>query len=78
MIPITMIDITGLQIVREVIEDLRTRGSEFIGAGRAMKWKLWAESRRLESGCRSFPTLRAAIKTYKREIGPLRDVRKTA
>jgi hypothetical protein len=78
MIPITMIDITGLQTVREVIDDLRTRGIEFIAAGRAMEWKLWAESRRLESGWRSFPTLRAAIKAYKRENGPLRDVRKTA
>jgi len=78
MIPITMIDITGLQTVREVIEDLRARGIEFIAAGRATEWKLWTESRRLESGWRSFPTLHAAIKAYKRENGPLRDVPKTA
>jgi high affinity sulfate transporter 1 len=78
MIPITMIDITGLQTVREVIEDLRARGIEFIAAGRAMEWKLWTESRRLKSGWRSFPTLRAAIKAYKRENGPLRDLGKTA
>jgi MFS superfamily sulfate permease-like transporter len=78
MIPITMIDITGLQTVREVIDDLRTRGIEFIAAGRAMEWKLWMERRRLESEWRSFPTLRAAIKAFQRENGPFPDVRKSA
>jgi hypothetical protein len=54
------------------------RGIEFVAAGRATEWKLWTESRRLESGWRWFPTLRAAIKAYKRENGPLLDVWKTA
>jgi len=71
MIPITMVDITGLQTVREVIETLRTRGITLIAAGRQTEWRLWAESRRLQSGWRSFPTLRAAIKAYKHENGPV-------
>jgi high affinity sulfate transporter 1 len=73
MIPVTMIDITGLQALREVIETLRTRGVTLIAAGRETEWKHWAEKRRLKSGYRSFPTLRAAIKAYKRENGPILD-----
>jgi len=71
MIPITLIDITGLQAVRDVIDTLRGRGIAFIAAGRETEWNLWAERRRLRSGWRSFPTLRAAIKAHRRENGPL-------
>ena len=69
MIPITMIDITGLQALREVIETLRPRGVALIVAGRETEWRHWAEKRRLQSGYRSFPTLRAAMKAYERENG---------
>jgi MFS superfamily sulfate permease-like transporter len=72
MIPISMIDITGLQAMREVIETLHSRDIAFIAAGRETEWKLWAERRRLRSGWRSFPTLRAALKAYQREHGPVR------
>jgi high affinity sulfate transporter 1 len=73
MIPITMIDITGLQALREVIETLRERGVAFIAAGRETEWRHWAERRRLKAEYRSFPTLRAAVKAYRRENGPIRD-----
>jgi hypothetical protein len=67
MIPVTMIDITGLQAAADVIETLRSRGVVFVAAGRETEWRQWAEGRRLKSGYRSFPTLRAALKGYKRE-----------
>jgi MFS superfamily sulfate permease-like transporter len=67
MIPVTMMDITGLQTAADVIEKLRARGVAFVAAGRETEWKQWAESRRLKSGYRSFPTLRAALKGYKQE-----------
>jgi hypothetical protein len=67
MIPITMIDLTGLQTARDVIENLRTRNVAFVVAGRVTEWRLWGESRGLQAQVRSFPTLRAAIKCYARE-----------
>lgn len=67
MIPVTMIDITGLQAASDVIEILRGRGVTFIAAGRETEWRQWAESRRLKSVYRSFPTLRSAMKGYERE-----------
>ena len=67
MIPVTMIDITGQQTLADLLETLRVRGVVFIAAGRETEWRHWAESRRLKSGYRSFPTLRAAFKGYKQE-----------
>jgi len=67
MIPVTMIDITGLLAAADVIKTLRARGVAFIAAGRETEWKHWAESRGLKSGFRSFPTLRAALKRYRQE-----------
>ena len=44
MIPITMIDLTGLEAVRDVIEVLRARGIPLITAGRETEWRLWGGS----------------------------------
>jgi len=65
MIPITVVDITGLDVLRQLIEILRTRGVTFVTAGRQTEWRHWAESRQLRSGWQSYPTLRAAIRAYK-------------
>ena len=70
MIPVTMIDITGLQAASDVIATLRARGVACIAAGRETEWRRWAEHRGLASGYRSFPTLRAAVKAYYREVCP--------
>jgi len=67
MIPITMIDLTGLQAVRDVIESLRIRGITFIAAGRETEWRHWAERRDLKFVHSSFPTLDAAIEGYEFE-----------
>jgi MFS superfamily sulfate permease-like transporter len=68
MIPVTMIDITGLQTTADVIETLHARGVDFIAAGRETEWRQWTTSRHLKSEYRSFPTLRAALKGYEQEI----------
>jgi MFS superfamily sulfate permease-like transporter len=67
MIPVTMIDITGLQVAADVIQTLRARGVAFIAAGRQTEWKNWAEDRNLKWDFRSFPTLRAAVKGFEQE-----------
>jgi len=67
MIPITMLDITGLQTARDVIETLRGRGIAFIVAGRETEWRQHAESRGLDWKYQSFPTLRGAVKGYEKE-----------
>jgi high affinity sulfate transporter 1 len=67
MIPITMIDITGLHAVRDVIEALGSRGVAFITAGRETEWNQWAELRGLKFAHRSFPTLEAAVQAYQPE-----------
>jgi high affinity sulfate transporter 1 len=69
MIPVTMLDVTGLQAVTDVIETLRARGIVFVAAGRETEWRERAERRGLKLNHRSFPTLRAALKGYEQENG---------
>ena len=69
MIPVTMIDVTGLHSVRDLIEVLHERGVAFIAAGRETEWRHWSETRGLTFVHRSFPTLGAAIQGYEQENG---------
>lgn len=71
MIPVTMIDLTGLHTTAEVIEIFRARGVVFVAAGRETEWRQWAESRHMhiETEYLSFPTLRSALKAYDLEKG---------
>ena len=67
MLPITMIDSTGLQATQEIAEALDERGALLVAAGRQTEWRLWAETRRFEvpfHKTKTYPTLRAAIKTF--------------
>jgi high affinity sulfate transporter 1 len=67
MLPITMIDATGLQVAQEIAEELDGRGALLVAAGRQTEWRLWAETRRLKiqfGKTKTYPTLRAAIKTF--------------
>jgi MFS superfamily sulfate permease-like transporter len=68
LIPVTIIDITGLEMIRQVIDTLRARGVTLVMAGRQTQWRHWAESRQIASGWHSFPTLRAAIRAYKSKV----------
>lgn len=65
MLPITMIDATGLYTVQEVIDELRSRGIAIVGAGRQTEWFQWGESRKLlreDRRPRIFPTLEDAVR----------------
>ena len=73
MIPITMIDVTGLQTARDVVENLRARGVVFVTSGRVTEWRQWAEQRGLQLGCRSFPSLNAVVQGYDLEFGSRAD-----
>jgi len=64
MIPITMIDATGLYTADEVTDSLKQRCVLLAGAGRQTEWRLWAESRQRASRERKipmYPTMQAAI-----------------
>jgi MFS superfamily sulfate permease-like transporter len=70
MLPVTMIDATGIFAIDDIVATLGARGIVFAAAGRDTEWRQWAERRRFKlqaSGARIFPTLRAAVKTYRRE-----------
>ena len=65
MIPITMIDATGLETAQELAEELGRRGIILTAGGRKSEWNLWAEARRFgnEIGkVKIFPTLNSAIR----------------
>lgn len=70
MIPINMIDTTGLYATDEVVAALRARGVLFVAAGRQREWQHWAKSRQLEIDAlntRAFPTMREAVKAFRQE-----------
>src|SRR6201993_1788855 len=61
MLPITLVDATGLYTVDEVADTLRDHGVVLAAAGRQTEWRLWAESRRRgpeERKIAIYPTLR--------------------
>jgi high affinity sulfate transporter 1 len=68
MIPITMIDSTGLYAAEEVVSTLAARGVVFVTAGRQTEWQEFAKERpqfqKLE--ILRFPTLDAAVDAYRR------------
>ena len=67
MLPITLIDATGLYTVDEVADTLRERGVLLAAAGRQTEWRLWAESRHRAPEDRKipiYPTLREGIRAY--------------
>ena len=69
MLPITMIDATGLYTAEEVADTLHDRGVVLAGAGRQTEWQLWAESRQRSTADRKihiYPTMHEAIKIFQR------------
>lgn len=69
MIPISMIDATGLYTAEEVAETLRQQGVILAAAGRQTEWRLWAESRQRQPGDRKiamFPNLEDALESFRK------------
>lgn len=67
LLPVTMIDATGLYTTQEVAEELERRGAALAAAGRQMEWRDWAASRKLsERAARAkfYPTMRSALKAF--------------
>ena len=67
MLPITLVDATGLYTVRELVETLEARGVVTAFAGRQTEWKHWSERRSvpgIAEKARSFPTLRQALQAF--------------
>jgi MFS superfamily sulfate permease-like transporter len=68
MLPITMIDATGLYTADEVADTLQERGVVLAGAGRQTEWHLWAESRQrtpTERKIHMYPTMYEAIRAFR-------------
>jgi MFS superfamily sulfate permease-like transporter len=64
MLPITMIDATGLEATQELAVELEKRGIALVAAGRKTEWNLWAEARGFGKNVRKvriYSTLDSAI-----------------
>ena len=71
MIPITMIDATGLFAIDELMTTLSARGIRCAAAGRQREWLRWTKDRRLDMNvlrATVFPTLRQALQAFQREV----------
>ncbi len=72
MLPITMIDATGLYTVQEVLAVLQERGVVFAAAGRQTEWRLWAAKRHFSAlvpKIQPYATLEHAVAAYnEREV----------
>ncbi|HEX2661209.1 MAG TPA: SulP family inorganic anion transporter [Candidatus Acidoferrum sp.] len=67
MLPITLVDSTGLYTAEEVADVLREWGVLLAAAGRQTEWHLWAESWKRPSSDRKirfYPTFREVIRAY--------------
>jgi len=76
LLPVSMIDATGLFALRDEFDSLRARGIVVAAAGRDAEWADRAARRDLSgvlTGIRFFPTLRQAEVTYRAEVGAAAD-----
>lgn len=67
MLPITMVDATGLYTAEEVADTLRERGVVLAGAGRQTEWRQWAETHKRDfrqAKVQIYATMNDAIRTY--------------
>lgn len=67
MIPVTIVDMTGIHAARDLIATLHERGVVFTAAGRTTEWRQWSETRASRSCIDLFPSLEAAIEAYEQE-----------
>ena len=69
MLPVTLVDATGLFTIEEIADTLRERGVILAAAGRQTEWRLWAESRHRAPKDRKipiYPDLREVVSVYQR------------
>jgi anti-anti-sigma regulatory factor len=64
MLPVTMLDATGLLTAIDLVGALRARGVTLALAGRATQWQNWARSRGFSVGVLTFPSLEEAVSAY--------------
>ena len=77
MIPVSRVDVTGLYALRDLREELEARGTRLVFAGRRTEIINWMrETGMRETGLywegieeHMFPTLRQALKAYRRQAG---------
>ena len=64
MLPVTMVDATGVAVAEEVIDVLDARGITFVAAGRQTEWQRWTAERRgvVAGNLVFFATLRQAVR----------------
>ena len=70
MIPVTMVDATGIYTFEEILHTLAARGVVLGTAGRQTEWREWAEKRQFKpgsSGARIFSTLVDALGAFRSE-----------
>lgn len=74
-IPLSSIDVTGLYAMRDVYGELAGRGVRFVIAGRRAELLAWLDEHgfyKPEHDAMLYPTLRQALKTFRREVRPVR------
>jgi MFS superfamily sulfate permease-like transporter len=72
MLPITVVDATGIHTVRELCHTLEERGVTVAFAGRQAESRQWLKERNmteLSPRAKSFPTLRQALRAFMEEHG---------
>lgn len=68
LLPVAIIDATGLYTVDDIADTLRERGVVLAAAGRQTEWRVWAESRNRGAEQRKvaiYPTLQEAVQEYR-------------
>ncbi len=73
VLPLTQVDITGLQALDDLSQTLRASGAELVVAGRKTEIAEWRRAKGLDErpiAARHFPTLRQAVKSY-RALSPV-------
>jgi high affinity sulfate transporter 1 len=67
MLPVTMVDATGILTALEAVAELQARGVTVALAGRSTQWQHWAQAHQLpldRAGMLRFPTLDAAVAAF--------------
>lgn len=71
LIPVTLVDATGVATAREVFQTLRARGVVVATAGRQTEWADWWRQRGMTTmGLRTFATVRQAVHAYRSTLDP--------